>query len=119
METESLLPILLWLLSNELLKLAPRNTNREFYLYMRVLLQTKNSKHKIYSLHEPHAYAVGKGKDHKKWEYGTKASFVTTKKSGIIIGVASHEKNEHDSKTLEAALSNRVKPISEAICDRG
>ena len=93
------------------------------YLYMRVLLQEKHSKNKIYSLHEPHAYAVGKGKDHKKWEYGTKASLVTTKKSGIIIGVASHEKNEHDSKTLEAALtsaqSNRTYPIQEAICDRG
>lgn len=95
----------------------------KFYLYMRILLQEKGSKNKIYSLHESHAYAVGKGKDHKKWEYGTKASLVTTKKSGIIVGVASHEKNEHDSKTLEAALtsanSNRVRPIKEAICDRG
>lgn len=94
-----------------------------FYLFMRILLQEKNSSNKIYSLHEPHAYAVGKGKDHKAWEYGTKASIVTTKKSGIIIGVASHDKNEHDSKTLEVALtsanSNRVKPIKEAICDRG
>ena len=94
-----------------------------FYLYMRILLQTKESKNKIYSLHEPHAYAVGKGKDHKKWEYGTKASLVTTKNGGVIVGVASHEKNEHDSKTLEAALtsaqSNRNKPIQEAICDRG
>jgi IS5 family transposase len=93
------------------------------YLYMRVLLQEKNSKHKIYSLHEPHVYAVGKGKDHKRWEYGTKASLVITKKSGVIIGVAAHEKNEHDSKTLEvaltSALSNRDKPIKEAICDRG
>jgi IS5 family transposase len=96
---------------------------QDFYLYMRILLQTKTTKNKIYSLHESHAYAVGKGKDHKKWEYGTKASLVTTKKSGVIVGVASHEKNEHDSKTLEAALvsanSNRVKPIKEAICDRG
>ena len=95
----------------------------KFYLYMRVLLQEKNSKHKIYSLHEPHAYAVGKGKDHKRWEYGTKASLVTTKNSGVIVGVASHENNEHDSKTLESALisaiSNRSKPIQEAICDRG
>jgi IS5 family transposase len=96
---------------------------QEFYLFMRILLQEKNTPNKIYSLHEPHAYAVGKGKDHKAWEYGTKASIVTTKKSGIIIGVASHEKNEHDSKALEAALtsanSNRTKPIKEAICDRG
>ena len=70
------------------------------------MLQDKGSKNKIYSLHETHAYAVGKGKDHKKWEYGTKASLVTTKKSGVIVGVASHKKNEHDSKTLEAALSS-------------
>ena len=52
---------------------------QDFYLYMRILLQTKTTKNKIYSLHESHAYAVGKGKDHKKWEYGTKASLVTTK----------------------------------------
>lgn len=72
---------------------------------------------------ESHVYAVGKGKDHKKWRYGTKASLVTTKNSCVIVGVASHNKNEHDSKTLEAALasvqSNRIKPIKEAICDRG
>lgn len=95
----------------------------DFYLYMRVLLQEKHASNKIYSLHEPHIYAVGKGKDHKKWEYGTKASVVTAKKSGVIVGVAAHSVNEHDSKTLEAALasarSNRQTPIKEAICDRG
>lgn len=41
----------------------------------------------------------------------------------MIVGVAAHEKNEHDPKTLKAALtsanSNRTKPIKEAICDRG
>ncbi len=57
-----------------------------------------------------------KGKNHKKYECGAKASLVvTTMKSNIIIGVAAHEKNEHDSKTLEAALSHankhRTKPI--------
>ena len=100
-----------------------RQYAEDFYLYMRVLLQERTSPNKIYSLHEPHAYAVGKGKDHKKWEYGTKASVVTTKKSGIIIGVAAHSVNEHDSKTLDAALTsaqaNRDKQIEEAICDRG
>ena len=59
---------------------------------------------------------------HKKYEYGAKASIVTTQKSNIIIGVAAHQKNEHDSKTLEVVLSsankNRTKPIVEAICDR-
>lgn len=68
-------------------------------------------------------YVITKGKDHKKYEYGTKASIVATKYSGVIVGVASHSKNEHDSKTLEVALSSanqtRTTPIKEAICDRG
>ncbi|HIP28230.1 MAG TPA: IS5/IS1182 family transposase, partial [Sulfurovum sp.] len=63
----------------------------------------QKDKEKIYALHEPHIYAVAKGKDHKKYEYGTKASIVTTAKSTIIIGVSAHRKNEHDSKRLEAA----------------
>lgn len=94
-----------------------------FALFKKVVDQKQKDKGKVYALHEPHIYAIAKGKDHKKYEYGTKASIVTTKNSGIIIGGAAHEKNEHDSKTLEAALSsakaNRTKPIKEAICDRG
>jgi hypothetical protein len=35
----------------------------------------------------------------------------------------SHDKNIHDSKTLDAAIthanSNRTKPIQQAVCDRG
>jgi IS5 family transposase len=94
-----------------------------FELFLKVVNQQQKDKGKIYALHEPHIYAIAKGKDHKKYEYGTKASIVTTKNSGIIIGVAAHEKNEHDSKTLQAALESankhRTKPIKEAICDRG
>jgi IS5 family transposase len=46
-------------------------------------------------------------------------------KSQIIVGVASHDKNIHDSKTLNVAIShansnrNRNKPIKQAVCDRG
>ena len=93
-----------------------------FDLYTKVINQKRKDSNKVYSLHESHIYAVAKGKDHKKYEYGTKASLVTTMKSNIIIGVVAHKKNEHDSKTLEAALSSankhRNKPIVEAICDR-
>jgi len=97
---------------------------QSFYFYMRILLQEKHTKNKIYSLHEIDAYAVNKGKDNKGYEYGTKASIVTTKNSGIIVGVSAHKKNEHDSKTLQSALENTIsnignKIINEAICDRG
>jgi len=100
------------------------NTYQEtFNLFEKVRSQQPKDSNKTYSLHEQQVYVIAKGKDHKKYEYGTKASIVTTMKSNIIIGVCAHEKNEHDSKTLKAALDSanmhRTKPIIEAICDRG
>ena len=97
---------------------------QSFYLFNRVLKQEKHTPNKIYSLHEIDAYAINKGKDHKGYEFGTKASIVTTKTSGIIVGVGAHKKNIHDSKTLDEVLSNTVfnighKIVKEAICDRG
>jgi len=94
-----------------------------FFLFMRVLLQKRTSSNKIYSLHESHIYAMAKGKDNKSYEYGTKASIVSTYTQGIIVGVAAHDINQHDSKTLEAALAHahtkRATTINEAVCDRG
>jgi IS5 family transposase len=94
-----------------------------FDLFEIVRQQQIKDKNKILSLHETHVYAITKGKDHKKYEYGTKASIVTTKESGVIVGVSAHKNNTHDSKTLEAALTSanhhRTLPIKEAICDRG
>jgi len=94
-----------------------------FDLFTKVTNQKMKDTNKVYSLHEQHIYVVAKGKDHKKYEYGTKASLVTTMKDNIIIGAVAHEKNVHDSKTLESALvhanRHRTKPIVEAICDRG
>jgi len=97
---------------------------KSFYLFNRVLKQERNTPNKIYSLHELDAYAINKGKDHKGYEFGTKASIVTTKDSCIIVGVASHKINIHDSKTLDMVLNNALanvgdKIINEAICDRG
>lgn len=94
-----------------------------FTLFNKITQQKMKDTHKVYSLHEQHIYVVAKGKDHKKYEYGTKASLVTTMNGNIIIGAVAHDKNQHDSKTLDAALAHankhRTKPIVEAICDRG
>ena len=57
-------------------------------------------------------YCVGKGKDNKAYEYGRKASVVSTKDSNIIVGVASHDEHEHDSKTLKAALESAHEHLS-------
>lgn len=95
----------------------------KFDLFDRVRDQQMKDSNKVLSLHETHVYAITKGKDHKKYEYGIKASIVATKDSGVIIGVAAHDTNNHDSKTLESALTcakqTRKTPIVEAICDRG
>jgi len=88
-----------------------------FALYQRVIDQRRTSKNKVYSLHESDAYCVGKVKvkTTSHYEYGRKASVVSTKDSNIIVGVASHDEYEHDSKTLKAALESahghRTKPV--------
>jgi IS5 family transposase len=92
-------------------------------LYVKVLSQHKNDSNKVYSLHEPQVYCIAKGKENKKYEFGSKASIAVTKNSGIIIGALNIRENTHDSKTLSATLSQvesltKNKPCF-AICDRG
>lgn len=92
-------------------------------LYRRALAQKRNDHDKIYSLHEPHIYCVAKGKEHKKYEFGTKASIVMTKIGGIIVGAVAHAENLYDGHTLPEvlrqtkALTGRVPAV--AIVDRG
>nr|WP_240142303.1 transposase [Nitrosomonas sp. GH22] len=65
--------------------------------------QSKDS-NKLYSLHEPQVYCVAKGKDHKQYEYGSKASIASAAQGSLIVDVASHEQNMHDNHTLPAIL---------------
>ena len=71
------------------------NYRKDFKFYERVLKQGKN---KIYSLHEPQVYCIAKGKDHKPYEYGAKASIVSTTKGGVILSAVSRSKNIHDNR---------------------
>ena len=77
---------------------------KELTIFKSVLSQTKTSKNKIYSLHEPSSYCIAKGKAHKKYEYGCKASIVLTQNTGIIVGAMTFEENIYDGKTLDAVL---------------
>jgi len=52
-----------------------------FGIFNRVLDQQRSDKDKIYSLHEPDVYCISKGKDHKKYEFGTKVSIAMTRES--------------------------------------
>ena len=106
------------------LPIAVREEHREnFILYRRVLAQRPQDTDKIYSLHEPHIYCVAKGKEYKKYEFGTKASLAMTKTHGIIVAAVAHEKNLYDAHTLSEVLQE-AEVISDsraarAIVDRG
>lgn len=89
----------------------------------RVLAQENKDSNKILSLHEPHVYCITKGKDWRKYEYGSKANVLWGWKSGLIMGVHNCEENVHDSKTVEPTLEQfeRVNGYlpEECVTDRG
>ena len=90
-------------------------------LYKQILAQKRDTKNKIYSIHEPDTCCISKGKEHKKYEFGNKASFVKTD-SGVIVGALGF-RNEYDGHTLEPAIEQvkRLvgKPPKVAKADRG
>lgn len=95
----------------------------ELILFQQVLSQKRNDHNKIYSLHEPHVQCISKGKEHKKYEFGSKVSITTTKKSGVIIGAINIEKNDYDAHTLDPALEQQQRltgrTLQKAFVDRG
>jgi IS5 family transposase len=107
-------------------KLTPRSLlirHEELERYQRVVNQERDDKNKIYSLHEPEVSCICKGKEHKKYEFGSKAAIVMTKTSGIIVGAKSFSGNPYDGDTLKDVL-NQVKNVrgvasETAYSDRG
>jgi transposase, IS5 family len=89
----------------------------------RVLSQTRTSKNKIYSLHEPAVVCFAKGKNHKPYEFGSKISFSTLPGSNVVVDVTHFEGNPHDSKTLETILPKLLEKLPNSlkynIVDRG
>ncbi len=83
----------------------------EFTNYKKVLSQERNTKDKIYSLHEPQTACIAKGKAGKAYEFGTKVAVARGRKTGVITSIKRFSGNIHDSKTLEETLaqSQRVR----------
>lgn len=73
-------------------------------IYQQVLSQKKGDSGKIYSLHEPDTKCCSKGKDHKKFEFGSKASVLVDQNTGIIVGACNFTQTLHDSRTVPDAL---------------
>jgi transposase, IS5 family len=104
-------------------KLPPSLYQDTLALFKQVLAQKKTDTNKVYSLHEPHVQCISKGKEHKKYEFGSKVSIITTKNTGVIIGAINLEKNVHDSKTLQPALEQQQRltgiTLKNNFVDRG
>lgn len=111
-------------LVRELKRLLPEETEylNELALFVRLLNQKRNSKDKIYSLHEPEVCCISKGKEHQMYEFGNKISIAVTQYTGVIVGAMSF-RNEYDGNTLESSLDqvqklNKAK-LKTATVDRG
>lgn len=70
----------------------------------RLLLQEKNSKNKLYSLHAQEVECIAKGKANKRYEFGVKVSVVATQTSHFIVGAKALHGTSYDGHTLKSAL---------------
>ena len=107
----------------KLLECILNSRQEEFQRYNRVINQQRYDKNKIYSLHEPGVLCINKGKEYKKYEFGTKSAIAMTKRSCIIVGAKSFTTNVYDGDTLKEILPQieamRGRVPKTAICDRG
>ena len=88
----------------------------------RLLKQQRNDKNKLYSIHEPDVRCIAKGKIHKRYEFGSKASFITTSKDNWVVSAQSLD-NPYDGHTLGSALKHVTQLTGitpqDAYCDMG
>ena len=111
-------------LVRELMRKLPAGAHADtLLLFEQALSQKREDKNKVYSLHESHVQCMSKGKQHKKYEFGSKVSITTTAKSGVIIGALNIPKNDYDAHTLDAAIEQQQrltgKTIKDLFVDRG
>lgn len=96
----------------ELLKLAHR-----------LLTQQRDSKNKLYSVHAPEVECIAKGKAHKRYEFGCKASVATTSKNNWIVGAQALHGNPYDGHTLANAIKQierlTGKTPADVVVDQG
>ena len=69
-----------------------------------ILTQKRTTKGKVYSLHAPEVECIAKGKAHKPYEFGVKASLAVTHKEGFVVGTMSFPENPYDGHTLQRQM---------------
>jgi IS5 family transposase len=89
----------------------------------RLLQQRRDSKNKIYSIHEPQVQCIAKGKAHQRYEFGCKVGYVTSAKGNWILGAQAFTDNSYDGHTLEKSLEQTQRlshvGVEQATCDQG
>lgn len=94
-----------------------------FFVIGQILMQGEEGIEKVYSLHEPDVECIAKGKAHKKYEFGCKASFVVTHKEGFVLGCQALHGNPFDGHTLKEAIEQAEhlseNKINKAFVDKG
>lgn len=106
-------------------KLSPEQIAKHAVLarMQQILNQKRTDKNKLYSLHEPDVACIAKGKEHKKYEFGSKVSITITKTNSIIVGAMNFLGNPYDGNTLEPALEQvsrlRGEPPKKVLLDEG
>lgn len=97
--------------------------DEELYLIERVLRQKRHSKNNVCSLYDPHVLCIAKGKAHKKYEFGRKASVTMLRDSCVIVSPVSFKQNLYDGDTLEPALEQvgamTGKSFNSVLVDKG
>jgi transposase, IS5 family len=92
-------------------------------LAARLLAQERDSKNKLYSVHASEVECIAKGKAHKRYEFGCKASVATTSKSNWIVGAHALHGNPFDGHTLVGAIKQIERLIKktpdEVMVDKG
>lgn len=92
-------------------------------LSARLLGQRRDSKNKLYSIHEPQVECISKGKAHKRYEFGCKVSVAATSRDNWVVGIQAHHGNPYDGHTLGSAI-DQIRRLTgwqpkETYCDRG
>ena len=89
----------------------------------KLINQSKKSKNKVYSIHEPSVYCISKGKASNPYEYGCKVQFTLTHKQGLIVSTDALHPNVYDGHTLQDSLLQAEKlsgtKVKYAFVDKG
>jgi transposase, IS5 family len=82
----------------------------------RIYNQNRSDSNKLYSFHAPEVECIGKGKVHRKYEFGCKVGVVTTTRDNWVLGIQALHSNPHDGHTLAGAIT-QAEIMSDGVID--